>query len=181
VTNDEMHRAPISRPRLERSRQDRVVGGVCAGIAYSLGLDSALLRIAAVVLALVSGGTAALAYLAAWILIPQATDDRPPARRGAADDGSAREAWSAAGRELRSLAEGLRAARPAPDTDALREHSRAPAIDAAITELGDRLRDPEVRSGARRTANSLSTAVGASVGELRGRRNPPAANDEPVR
>ncbi|WP_214401433.1 PspC domain-containing protein [Pseudonocardia lacus] len=57
--------------RIRRSRTDRMIGGVCGGIAASLGIDAVLLRIAAVALAL-SGGVGVLAYVAAWILIPEA-------------------------------------------------------------------------------------------------------------
>jgi phage shock protein C len=67
--------APVDR-RLRRSRRDRLVGGVCGGIARYLDVDPVLLRIAAVALAL-SGGLGVLAYVLAWIVIPDATDDEP--------------------------------------------------------------------------------------------------------
>lgn len=73
--------APTDR-RLRRSRRDRMVGGVCGGIARYLDVDPVLLRIAAVALAL-SGGLGVLAYLVAWIAISDASDDEPeraPAR-----------------------------------------------------------------------------------------------------
>ena len=62
--------------RLRRSRDDRMLGGVCGGIAAALGIDPLLLRIAAVALAL-SGGVGVLAYLIAWIVIPPADGDEP--------------------------------------------------------------------------------------------------------
>jgi phage shock protein PspC (stress-responsive transcriptional regulator) len=43
------------------------------------------------------------------------------------------------------------------------------AVDDAATALGERLRDPEVKDGARRAMNSVSQAVTASVDEV-GRR-----------
>ncbi len=196
MTNDDMYGAPAGRShpershperrRLERSRRDRVLGGVCAGIAHHLGVDSLLLRIAAVVLVLVSGGTAILAYLVAWMLIPPAVEEQripPPRPRSVAADRSARDAWTAAGDELRSLATGLRPVRSGSGHDAeaeRRERSSAAAVDAAMTAMGDRLRDPEVRAGARRAAAGLSTAVGASVDQFgrRGRRHgPPTPGD----
>lgn len=64
--------------RLRRSRRDRMIGGVCGGIADSLGIDPVLLRIAAVALAL-SGGVGVVAYVIAWIVIPEA-DEREPQR-----------------------------------------------------------------------------------------------------
>jgi hypothetical protein len=131
------------------------------------------------VLALLSAGTAILVYLAAWMLLPRAARKQthgPAGPRPAAAEGGARAAWTAAGGELRSLATGLRQTRSeqAPDIETeRRERSRTAAVDRAMTALGDRLRDPEVRDGARRAAAGLSTAVGASVDELgrRGRRN----------
>jgi phage shock protein C len=69
--------APPAGPRrLRRSTRDRVVGGVCGGAARYLDVDPVLLRVAAVALAL-SGGLGVLAYLVAWIVIPEAGEDEP--------------------------------------------------------------------------------------------------------
>ena len=57
--------------RLRRSRVDRMLGGVCGGLAESLGADAALLRVLVVALTLITGGAAALVYLAAWVLAPE--------------------------------------------------------------------------------------------------------------
>ena len=54
---------------------DRMLGGVCGGLAESLGADAALLRVLVVALTLITGGAAALVYLAAWVLAPEG--DRP--------------------------------------------------------------------------------------------------------
>lgn len=67
--------APISQFRLRRSSTDRMLGGVCGGLAQSLGADAALLRVLVVALTLITGGAAALVYLAAWVLAPEG--DRP--------------------------------------------------------------------------------------------------------
>jgi phage shock protein C len=61
---------PADSPVLLRSRDDRVIGGVCGGLGRYLGIDSVLVRIAFVVLA-VAGGSGLLAYLLAWLLIPE--------------------------------------------------------------------------------------------------------------
>src|SRR4051794_35516449 len=66
---------PPAQFRLRRSRTDRMLGGVCGGLARDLGADAALLRVLVVALTLISGGAAALVYLAAWVLAPE--DDRP--------------------------------------------------------------------------------------------------------
>ena len=78
---------PASRPaRLVRSRENRVLGGVCAGIANYLGLDPTLVRIIAVVLAF-AAGTAVLAYIVGWIIIPEAgpDEDTPRVSSGTSD------------------------------------------------------------------------------------------------
>jgi phage shock protein PspC (stress-responsive transcriptional regulator) len=68
---------PAATPRftLRRSHSDRMLGGVCGGLAESLGADPALLRVLLVALTLITGGAAAVVYLAAWALAPD--DDRP--------------------------------------------------------------------------------------------------------
>ena len=63
--------------RLLRSRTDRVFGGVCGGLGRYLNVDPVLLRIAAVALAL-SGGAGVIAYIVAWIAIPEDTGEEPP-------------------------------------------------------------------------------------------------------
>lgn len=55
--------------RLYRSRDDRVIGGVCAGIAKYFDIDPVLVRVGAVALVFL-GGAGILAYLAAVLLIP---------------------------------------------------------------------------------------------------------------
>lgn len=67
-----------SRPRLMRSRTDRVLGGVAGGIGQHLGIDAVIIRLVFVVLVL-AGGSGLLAYVIAWIVIPQAPDDGEPA------------------------------------------------------------------------------------------------------
>lgn len=66
--------------RVRRSRRERMIGGVCGGIAAAVGVDPLLLRIAAVALVL-SGGFGVLAYILAWLLIPEAEagEDEPHA------------------------------------------------------------------------------------------------------
>jgi phage shock protein C len=72
-----------NRTRILRSRDDRMLGGVCGGLAVALGVDPVLLRIVAVALAL-SGGFGVLAYVIAWIVIPQAgAGELPPVAAGA--------------------------------------------------------------------------------------------------
>jgi len=57
--------------RLYRSRTDTVIGGVAAGLANYLNSDPALVRVAWVVLALVTNGVGLVAYLVCWVAIPE--------------------------------------------------------------------------------------------------------------
>jgi phage shock protein PspC (stress-responsive transcriptional regulator) len=61
--------APPRRP-LRRSRNDRVISGVCGGLAENLAIDATLLRILVVVATVFTGGALILAYLLAWLLMP---------------------------------------------------------------------------------------------------------------
>ena len=56
--------------RLYRSRNDRMVAGVCGGIGQYLNIDTTLVRLAVLFLALWGGG-GVLAYLIAWVVIPE--------------------------------------------------------------------------------------------------------------
>lgn len=64
--------------KFRRSREHRLLGGVCGGLAQTLNLDVALVRVLAVVLAIVTNGIGALAYLAAWLIIPEEGTDTTP-------------------------------------------------------------------------------------------------------
>jgi phage shock protein C len=55
---------------LLRSRKDRMVAGVCAGIADYFGWDVTLVRVIVAVVSVLTGGTGVLAYLAAWAIVP---------------------------------------------------------------------------------------------------------------
>ncbi len=55
---------------LTRSRNDRMIAGVCAGIARHFHLDPAVVRIAFVA-SLFLPGPQFVVYVAAWILMPE--------------------------------------------------------------------------------------------------------------
>jgi phage shock protein PspC (stress-responsive transcriptional regulator) len=60
--------------RLQRSTMDRKIAGVCGGLAEYFGVDSTLVRIAAVVLSIYPGAIicGVLVYLIAWFVMPAA-------------------------------------------------------------------------------------------------------------
>jgi phage shock protein C len=64
--------AGAERP-LRRAREGRLIGGVCAGIADFVGTRAAIVRALWLVSLIPSLGITALAYPAAWWLIPPAS------------------------------------------------------------------------------------------------------------
>ena len=56
---------------MQRSFDDRVLGGVCAGLAASLHLNAWLVRVLFIVLAFASLGAFLAAYLFLWWVTPQ--------------------------------------------------------------------------------------------------------------
>ncbi|MBW2980084.1 PspC domain-containing protein [Candidatus Woesearchaeota archaeon] len=57
--------------RLYRSKKNRVLAGVCSGIGEYLEVDPTVVRLIWVILTLVSFGVGILAYILAWIIIPE--------------------------------------------------------------------------------------------------------------
>jgi len=55
--------------KLYRSEIDKIVGGVCGGLAEYFGIDSAIVRLV-FVLILVYGGSGLLVYIILWIVLP---------------------------------------------------------------------------------------------------------------
>jgi phage shock protein PspC (stress-responsive transcriptional regulator) len=60
--------------RLQRSRTDKMVGGVCGGLAEYFGIDPTVVRVLWVVITLL-GGAGFILYIILWIIMPQ----QPPA------------------------------------------------------------------------------------------------------
>jgi phage shock protein PspC (stress-responsive transcriptional regulator) len=55
---------------LYRTRDGRIVAGVCSGVGQYFGVDANLIRVVFAVVTVFTGGFGALAYLAAWVVIP---------------------------------------------------------------------------------------------------------------
>lgn len=57
--------------KLYRSKTDRKLAGVCGGLANYFNIDSTLIRVGFVLLALPGGLPGVLPYLILWIVIPE--------------------------------------------------------------------------------------------------------------
>jgi signal transduction histidine kinase/phage shock protein PspC (stress-responsive transcriptional regulator) len=77
-------RRPRGTGPLRRSREDRLVGGVAAGVATRLGWDVTLVRTVFVLAALLSG-FGAVPYVLAWLLVPAAGDSGAIAGKAVTD------------------------------------------------------------------------------------------------
>ncbi|MFI0898781.1 PspC domain-containing protein [Streptomyces sp. NPDC020983] len=69
-----------ARPRITRSRERRVVAGVCDGAGRYFGLDPVIFRIVLAVLAL-TGGIGLIVYGMGWLVIPQEDEEQSEAHR----------------------------------------------------------------------------------------------------
>ena len=63
-----MNNQPVK--RLYRSRSNRIIGGVCGGIAEYLNLDPTVVRVVTALLTFVLG-MSLWVYLLAWLIIPE--------------------------------------------------------------------------------------------------------------
>jgi phage shock protein C len=59
--------------KMHRSTTNKMVAGICGGLADYFGLDASLMRIIFVVLALL-GGPGILLYIVLWIVLPEGPD-----------------------------------------------------------------------------------------------------------
>lgn len=71
MTNNVLNDATAQVKKLRRSRSDKMLAGVCGGVAKMIGVDAAILRIILVAATLLGFGTGAVLYVAAWILMPE--------------------------------------------------------------------------------------------------------------
>jgi phage shock protein C len=72
--------------RLYRSRHNKVLAGVCGGLASYLNIDPVAARVLFAILTAFSGGALLLAYVVMWILMPEEpapANPWPPATAGA--------------------------------------------------------------------------------------------------
>ncbi len=57
--------------KLYRSKKNRMLGGVCGGIGEYFDADPTLVRLLWVFASIFSFGTGILAYIIAWIIVPE--------------------------------------------------------------------------------------------------------------
>jgi phage shock protein C len=62
--------------KLFRTKEDRMIAGVCSGLAAYFNIDPTIIRALFIVFA-VFGGSSILLYLLLWIFIPDAPDGSP--------------------------------------------------------------------------------------------------------
>lgn len=68
--------------KIYRSTRDKKLTGLCGGLAEAMGVDATLLRILAIVLAVVSSGGFILIYILASLVVPKEPPYHNPYGRG---------------------------------------------------------------------------------------------------
>jgi phage shock protein C len=75
---DQQYASSASVPRrLVRRTDDKILGGVCAGLADHLGLDRTLVRVLTVLVTVLGFGSVVIAYLVAWAIVPRDVEVYP--------------------------------------------------------------------------------------------------------
>lgn len=88
--------------RLYRSREDRLIGGVCAGLGDRLDIDPSLVRIGWVLATLFTGGAFLVVYIVMLVVVPEEPlggipPVAPPTGPGAVPGWQGPEGWTAPG------------------------------------------------------------------------------------
>ena len=162
--------APVPpRSGIRRSRSGAVLGR--AGVARSAGLDPLLLRIAVVAVTLLTGGAGPLAYLVIGCS-SRARSRRPPTSRRWArphrPGSTCGSCWSAAGKDLRSLAGSCAGRSPALRRDRPRKHDGAVPVPPAAPVVG--APDPGAATGETRLIRRSVPSVAPLTSGCRRRR-----------
>ena len=165
--------------RLYRSRDDRMISGVCGGLAYYFAIDPTIVRLATVALLFVTSGAVLLVYIVMAIVVPEApAEGEPDSPRALTSDelsagaqGFARDVQAAANKVVGGAAGAAGAASgavpaeaavdPHPDTASAGE---APA-DVAAADAAD----TGVATGAASAEPASGTAASDPASEHRAR------------
>jgi phage shock protein C len=120
-------------PRVvRRSRSEKLIAGVCGGVGRYLGVDPVLLRIAFIILAL-ANGLGVIAYVVAWVAIPEERPGQPP---GPAPEARRETGRLVLGGSLVVLGLVLLLDRLAPDLDELFWPVAVVAVGVAVMLVG---------------------------------------------
>jgi phage shock protein C len=65
----------MEQKKLYRSKKNRMIAGVCGGLAEYLNVDPVIIRLIAVILLLPGGLPGFLPYIILWVVIPEASTD----------------------------------------------------------------------------------------------------------
>jgi phage shock protein PspC (stress-responsive transcriptional regulator) len=66
---EHMNEKPSSTFR--RTREDKMIAGVCSGLSRQFGWDANIIRLVWAIVTFLTGGTAAAVYGIVWLLIPE--------------------------------------------------------------------------------------------------------------
>ncbi len=80
TTREQTTTAATGSKHLARSGKDKVIGGVCGGLAAYFNIDPIIIRIAVVLISL-AWGAGIIVYLLLWALLPQSNDQSAITRR----------------------------------------------------------------------------------------------------
>lgn len=61
----------VKQKRLYRSTDDRMIAGVCGGLAEYFNLDPTVVRLIALLLLVMGGAPGLLPYIILWIVVPE--------------------------------------------------------------------------------------------------------------
>lgn len=78
---EDKSQAFIARSRLYRDENDKILGGVCAGIAHYLRIDPAIIRILFAIITFGGFGAGILIYILLWIVVPSQQLERTAIRK----------------------------------------------------------------------------------------------------
>lgn len=70
--------------RLFRSYDNKMLGGICGGLAEYFDVDPSVMRILAVISLFISGGMTILVYIVAWVIIPLNEPGQPSTEKAKA-------------------------------------------------------------------------------------------------
>lgn len=79
--SEEQARSEQPRQRLYRDEADKILGGVCAGIANYLRIDPAIVRILFAIITFGGFGTGFLVYVLLWMILPSRSLERSSIRK----------------------------------------------------------------------------------------------------